>query len=700
MLDELLAIAQQDAASFSDAASLLFRAMKDPGGRVGFRPVPWFNGGLFDDDTALPLLAEDIALLNRAAANDWSQVDPSIFGTLFERGVDPNKRSQLGAFYTDREKIELLVGAVVTKPFTSEWETIKATIEAKMDERAAVLKAFPEAADAALALTTANAVTPETQSARKHMKQASERRNRKLSALLADADALYRRFLTKLRAFRILDPACGSGNFLYVSMLDLKNLEHRVSVDAENMGLEPSFPTIGPEAVLGIELNPYAAEMARVSVWIGHIQWARRHGYPPPSNPVLRNLDTIECRDALIGSDGQKASWPVADVIVGNPPFIGDKQMIRELGEEYTRTVRELYKGAASGQSDLVCFWFAKAKDCMDGGHLQRVGFVSTNSIRTGKNRGILEKINGSYSIYAAWSDEPWINEGASVRVSITCFTKEQPLLPCTLNGIEVEGIFPNLQPRRDDHDVSITSSAKLICNKGFTRTGVFINGPFGISEATAVDMLLAPENLNGRGNSDVIKKLMNGDDIMGRSEVRWIIDFGSYMSQREAAFYEAPFKHVAERVKPYRERKDDDGNYVVRRLNHREKWWQYAESRPGLRAALIDLPRYLVTPMVSKHRVFTWLDARILPDQKLVVFPTHRDSVFGILQSRFHELWTLATCSWIGVGNDPTYTATSVFDTFPFAEGINPKEIVPDAVESSHAQAVADAARQLVERI
>jgi len=260
--------------------------------------------------------------LNRASANDWSQVDPSIFGTLFERGLDPSKRSQLGAHYTDRAKIELLVEAVVTQPLTSEWEATKAEIVAKMEERAAVLKAAPLAVEAALVLTGADAVTEETQTARKDMRRAADRRVRKAAALLADADGLYRTFLARLRAFRVLDPACGSGNFLYVSMLDLKNLELRVSVDAEAMGLEPSFPAIGPEAVLGIEINPYAAELARVSVWIGHIQWARGHGYPPPSNPVLRKLDTIECRDALLAEGEMQAAWPAAHVIVGNPPFL------------------------------------------------------------------------------------------------------------------------------------------------------------------------------------------------------------------------------------------------------------------------------------------------------------------------------------------------------------------------------------------
>ena len=377
MLGELLAIAQQEPSGFAESASMLFRAMKDPGGRVGFRSVQWFNGGLFDDDTALPLLATDIALLTRSAANDWSQIDPSIFGTLFERGLDPDKRSQLGAHYTDRAKIELLVGAVVTHPLTAEWAIIKADITAKMNERATILKAAPASSQSAILLAGANAVTAETQTARKDMRLASKRRTRKMATLFAEADGIYRAFLSRLRAFRVLDPACGSGNFLYVSMLDLKNLELRVTVDGEAMGLEPSFPAIGPEAVIGIEINPYAAELARVSVWIGHIQWARRHGYALPSNPVLRKLDTIDCRDALLADCGGQASWPFADVIVGNPPFLGDRRMIRALGEGYVQQLRAAYRGNVPGSADLVCYWFSKCCDAFGTG-TQRFGLVAT----------------------------------------------------------------------------------------------------------------------------------------------------------------------------------------------------------------------------------------------------------------------------------------------------------------------------------
>ncbi len=462
MLDELLALATREPGGFAEAAGMLFRAMRERGGRIGFRSVPWFNGRLFDDDAALPLLADDVALLNRAATHDWSQVDPSIFGTLFERGLDPDKRSQLGAHYTDRGKIELLVGAVVTRPLTAEWEAAKLKITTAMAERAAMLKEALATPVGALVLAGANAVTAETQAARKEMRRTAERRSRRMAALLAEADTVYRAFLARLCAFRVLDPACGSGNFLYVSMLALKDLELRVSVDAEAMGLEPSFPAIGPEAVLGIEVNPFAAELARVYVWIGHIQWARRNGYPPPTDPILRKLDTIECRDAVLAEDGTPAPWPAADAVVGNPPFLGDKAMIGTLGEGYTRRLRGAYAGRVPGGADLVCYWFEKAREAIEAGQTRRADLVATNSIRGGANRRVLDRITQTGMIFEAWSDEPWTLDGAAVRVSMVCFAAAASGSP-KLNGHVVSQITADLNGAKFD----ITTAKPLSENVG-----------------------------------------------------------------------------------------------------------------------------------------------------------------------------------------------------------------------------------------
>ena len=683
MLGELLAIAQQEPTGFAEVASMLFRAMKEAGGRIGFRSVPWFNGGLFDDDTALPLLAEDIALLNKAAANDWSQIDPSIFGTLFERGLDPSKRSQLGAHYTDRAKIELLVAAVVTRPLTAEWEAAKAEIVAKMEMRAAVLKAAPAAAEAALLLAGADAVTAETQTARKDMRRATDRRTRKAVTLLLEADGLYRAFLARLRAFRVLDPACGSGNFLYVSMLDLKNLELRVNVEAEAMGLEPSFPAIGPESVLGIEINPYAAELARVSVWIGHIQWARRHGYSPPSDPILRKLDTIECRDAVLDGDGRKALWPEAKVIVGNPPFLGGKRMRATLGDGTCDRLFAAYQGQVPAEADLVCYWFARAQEAVASGTAERAGLVATNSIRGGANRRVLEPIAAACRISDAWSDEPWILDGAAVRVSLVVWGSNSVKLP-VLDGASVPTIHADLTAGASN----FTTASRLRENRGFCFQGPVKVGSFDIPGETARAWLCESSNPNGLFNSDVLRPWINGMDVARRWSDTWIVDFGE-MPHDEVVFYALPYAWVQTNVKPLR-----DEN---RRERRKKFWWQHGETVPGLRLAICGLTRYIVTPRVSKHRLFTWVSGIVVPDSAVVAIARDDDTSFGILHSRFHELWALSLCTWLGVGNDPRYTPSTTFETFPFPDGLAPDRLSDSYAARPSAQAIANAAQVLV---
>ena len=302
MFTRMLEQARQRPGEFSVLARDLFGAMSF-GGRVGFETVAWFNGGLFDDDAALPLDKAGIETTLAAAALDWSEIDPSILGTLFERGLDPDKRSQLGAHYTDRDKIMRIVEPVVVRPWLAEWETTKADIAACLDRS--------RAAKSASART------------RHHGK----------------ADRLLRAFLERLRCFTVLDPACGSGNFLYLALHALKDLEHRVQLEAEVMGLERAFPAIGPANVRGIELNAYAAELARVSVWIGEIQWMRRNGFSESRDPILKPLETIECRDAVLTPEGGEPAWPEADVVIGNPPFLGVQPMREALGDDYTESV-------------------------------------------------------------------------------------------------------------------------------------------------------------------------------------------------------------------------------------------------------------------------------------------------------------------------------------------------------------------------
>ena len=353
---------------FGELAGDLFEVMAT-GGRVGFETVAWFNGGLFDDGTVLSLEKSDIETVLAASDLDWSEIDPSILGTLFERGLDPGKRAQLGAHYTDRDKIMLLVEPVVVRPLLVEWEAEKDAISVEL-ERAAAAK---------------------SSAAR------TKRRN--------EAERRLRGFLERLRRFTVLDPACGSGNFLYLALQALKDLEHRVQLEAETLGFQRAFPEVGPANVKGIELNPYAAELARVSVWIGEIQWMRRNGFAESRNPILKPLDTIECRDAILTADGTQPDWPPADVVIGNPPFLGTKLQIRKLGEDYVSQLRAAYKRRVPGGADLVCYWFERAGRQIASAKAARVGLVATNSIRGGWNLPALQAATDSHRIFEAWSD-------------------------------------------------------------------------------------------------------------------------------------------------------------------------------------------------------------------------------------------------------------------------------------------------------
>jgi type II restriction/modification system DNA methylase subunit YeeA len=671
----------------------LFAAMKD-GGEFGLEDIPWFNGGLFDSDEALPLDADNVELAMNAARLDWADIDPSILGTLFERGLDPSKRSQLGAHYTDRDKIMMIVRPVIVEPLTKKWEQKKAEIEAELKKVTEANERITQIrADAAKALKFGAAMKDE-----KERQKATKTERGRATKAMAKANALYDSYLENLSSFRVLDPACGSGNFLYLSLLALKDQEHRANLDAEAFGLTRRPPRIGPEAVKGIEINPNAAELARVSIWVGEIQWMRRNGFYAKTNPILRSLGSIECRDALIEQDSgtgkwRESEWPDADVIVGNPPFLGNKRMITELGEGYVSQLRRIYSDNLTGGVDLVVYWFDKAWRQIKSNKMKRAGLVATNSIRAGANREILKQLAEKGCIYSAWSDEPWIVEGASVRVSIVCF-QEQSDDRNWLNGLEVGQIFSDLSAS----DIDYTRVLKLRENNGVCFVGVILNGGFEIDPKSARRILKAPRNVNGRYNSDVLRPTLNGDDFNGERPDKWVVDFGTTMSAADAAFFEEPFHYIEQTVRPFRQRKKKDGTFAVRANNEREIWWRHARARPAMRRALQGLSRYIATPMVSSYRTFGFLDAAVLPDQKLVVFSRDDDFFLGILQSRMHEVWTVRTCSWIGAGNDITYSNTAVFLTFPFPEGLTPDTPVSDCINDPRAIRVADAAARLNE--
>lgn len=643
MFSRMLEHAAKRPAEFVDLAQDLFRAMQS-GGRVGFEHVEWFNGGLFDTDEVLPLDQQDTALVLKAARLDWSDIDPSIFGTLFERGLDPDKRSQLGAHYTDRDKIMMLVEPAIIRPLQAEWETIKAQIAEQMEKA--------------------------------HKAKAASTRTRAWKA----AETLHNRSLERLRQVRVLDPACGSGNFLYLAILALKDLEHKVNLDVEALGLGRQFPSIGPECVKGIEINPYAAELARVTVWIGEIQWMRRNGFDVERKPILRPLDTIECRDAVMNQDGSETVWPDAEFIVGNPPFLGGKLLRSGLGDHDVERLFDLYRGRVPPEADLVSYWFEKSRAQVKSGQTKRVGLVATNSIRGGANRRILDRIVSENCIFEAWSDEPWVIDGANVRVSLICFgaTDDAP----RFNGLPALRINADLTAG----DLDLTKAKNLDENCGVSFMGDTKGGAFDIPGELARTWLQLPTNPNNRRNAEVLRPWRNGQDITRRSADKWIIDFGWEMSEEEASLFEAPFKYVKARV--FLERSKN------RLESHRMRWWRHLRPRPDLIGKLAPLARYIVTPTVAKHRLFVWLESAVTPDHQLIAITRDDDTTFGILHSRFHELWALRLGT--SLEDRPRYTPSTTFETFPFPQGLTPDIPAEQYADDSRAQKIAAAAKRL----
>ena len=296
----------------------------------------------------------------------------------------------------------------------------------------------------------------------------------------------------------------------------------------------------------------------------------QRNGFAVSTNPILKPLDTIECRDALMNSDRTESEWPKADVIVGNPPFLGANLMLDRLGDDYVDSLRQLYRNRVPGGADLVCYWFAKSAQELAEGRANGTGLVATNSIRDGSNRTVLDRIVQQGTIFDTWPDEPWILDGAAVRVSQICFGS----LPVggkhvsKLNGQSVSHIHADLTADRFD----LTQAAGLAGNSGVTFRENTKAGAFDLCGELAREWLQLPANPNGRTNADVLKPLVNAANLMGRSPDRWIIDFGSSMSELEAALYEAPFAQVVDKVLLKRKQNKDK--------SRRENWWLHARPR------------------------------------------------------------------------------------------------------------------------
>jgi hypothetical protein len=619
---------------FAERLEELFRKMAK-GGTFGPHKIRYFNGHLFEEATVFELTEDEVRALAEAAESKWEFVQPSIMGTLFERALDGEGRlrAQLGAHYTSEEDIKTLVEPVLMQPLRKEWKDIKREL------LPLVVGRVPPRGGPSLAVARA-----------------------RLTA-----------FLKKLSTVTVLDPACGSGNFLYMSLQLLLSLEKEVIAFATQIGFKFT-PQVGVQQLKAIEINPYAFELAQVSVQIGYLQWLRDNGFPLDRSPVLQVLDGFQNEDALLvphyhgkaknlkqarakehaAEDVLKfyteRDWPGCDVIVSNPPFLGGKLLRNELGDEYVSELFKVYDCRVAREADLCCYWFEKARQQIAKKQCDRAGLLATQGIRGGANRDVLKRIKENGDIFFAESDRPWILDGANVHVSMVGFDRGDEKQR-VLDGKIVSQINPNLTGTAD-----LTQVSALATNLNIAFMGTTKGGAFDIPEQQALEFLRAP-NPHGKPNSDVVVPWVNGMDLTHRPSGTWIIDFGVNTPERDAAQYEAAFEYCRAKIKPQRE----ESRTTI------ESWWLHERRRGELRTALAPLPRFLCTTRVSKHRLFVWLQAPTLPDSATFAFARSDDYFFGVLHSRFHEVWALKQGTRLETR--PRYTPTTCFETFPFPQ-------------------------------
>jgi type II restriction/modification system DNA methylase subunit YeeA len=644
--------------NFGRKLGQLFAAMATKGSTFGPHDIHYFNGGLFADDEVFELTSADLAILKSAAALDWSQIEPAIFGTLFERGLDPGKRSQLGAHHTSREDILLIVEPVVIEPLQRRWAAVKKE---------------------ALALAGAAEKERRAEASAKKKGTAYPKLRKQLQDTILD-------WVEELSKIRVLDPACGSGNFLYLALRRMLDLWHEVRVFCAEHGL-PTFleKQVHPSQLYGIEINVYAQELASVVVWIGYLQWLNQNGIGLPTEPILRKLDNIQHCDAILARDAkgkpEEPEWPEVDCIIGNPPFLGGKRLRTELGDDYVDALFAVYADRVPAEADLVTYWFEKARAQIEAHRAKRAGLLATQGIRGGTNRIVLERIKESGDIFMAYSDRDWVLDGANVHVSMVGFD-DGSQKDRRLDGSTVAAIHANLTSATDTTSAQTLPENANLCFMGVTRIGAFDLAP-----EVARGMLEAPTNPNGRPNSDVVRPWVNASDITRRPRGMYIIDFGTDMAQADAALYETPFEYVREHVYPERQHNNREG--------YRVKWWIHGEPRPAMRKALAPLQRYIVTPLVSKFRIFEWLPVAVVAENLLNVFAREDDYFLGVLHSRTHEVWARAQGTQLReVESGFRYTPSSTFETFPFPwpPGHEPRN-------SPLVKSIAGAARELVEK-
>jgi hypothetical protein len=634
-------------------------------------PLRKFNGYLFKERTALPLDAEELEVLIQAAEHVWTEVEPAIFGTLLERALNPKERAKLGAHYTPRNYVERLIGPTIMEPLRADWDGVRGAAATLIEEgKADEAKAFVEA------------------------------------------------FHSRLAQTKVLDPACGTGNFLYVAMARMKELEGEVLDLLVELGddqyvAELTGHTITPENFLGIEINPRAAAIAQLVLWIGYLQWHFRVNGADrtPPEPILRDVKTIENRDALIEWDekvaeldengdpvtrwdgetmkehpvtGKKvpdetarvevyryvkpraAKWPKADFIVGNPPFIGGKDVRDRLGDGYFKALFATTDVPES--ADFVMHWWDKAANAVRKAGTRRFGFVTTNSITQVFSRRVIAKhldAKDRVSLLFAIPNHPWVDEkdGAAVRIAMTVAARgkaaghhwsvaDESGAPDHLVYTERFGqIGSDLRIGAD-----LTATIALQANDGLCSPGVKLHGDgFIVTPEQAASLGFGSEPSVSR----VIKDYRHGRDLAARPRGVMIIDVDGW--EEHAVKHEVPsvYQHLLTHVKPSRD--------LNREKSRRELWWMFGRRNTILRSAISGLPRYIATPETAKHRLFQFLSKAVLPDNMLVCFGLDDAFFLGVLSSRIHVPWATKSGGRMGVGDDPRYNKSRCFDPFPF---------------------------------
>ncbi|MCP9237083.1 DNA methyltransferase [Lewinella sp. JB7] len=683
---ELLERTKDQPAGFAPNLASLWLTMDKGGWSVALNAqVKHFNGGLFADQTALPLNEDEIQLLVEAARADWREVEPAIFGTLLERALDPRERHSLGAHYTPRAYVERLVQPTILEPLRHEWESVQT---------------------AALAL----ADDGNTDKAIKSVEG----------------------FLQRLADLRVLDPACGSGNFLYVTLELLKRLEGEVRNTLRDLGqgqisIGLTGATITPANMLGIEINPRAAAIAELVLWIGYLQWHLRStgGVNDLGEPIIRDYHNIENRDAvlawertepLLDEQGQpvtrwdgitfkthpvtgksvpneaartqvqryigasKADWPHADFIVGNPPFIGTSRMRESLGDGYTEALRNAYKNVPDS-ADFVMFWWDTAAEAVRTSETERFGFITTNSIRQTFNRRVIQHHMGQkkpLSLVFAVPDHPWVDsaDGAAVRIAMTVGVpgEEVGKLQRVVAEIDQSGdlaaeVTTTQKNGKIQADLAagadVASAIQLEANTGVSSPGVKLHGSGFI-----VDI----EKARGLGYpNDVIKEYRNGRDLTSTPRGVLVIDLFGFSDREVLEKYPSVYQHLYEHVKPERDQN--------RRATYRDNWWLFGEARRTFRPLLSGLNRYIATVETSKHRFFVFLNKEILPDNMLVNVALEDAYYLGVLSSSLHVNWALMAGGTLE--DRPRYNKTRCFETFPFPDSTEAqKQTIRDLAE------------------